>query len=170
MTSELHDDRVARGGGSLGADAEPFEHGFDRLVERQATARTELRGHPDLGIDDAVGGQILSAFRRDARDRIRPLHDPERVGERLEVKLQALAVGATADPSRQVVDVGRWECVIAVLGCQIDDRGRSQTPVEVVVEHGLGRPDDSGKIRHGVMVRASRTLPRPAPSGGRVQA
>ena len=53
-------------GGPGGADPEPVEDRRDRLVERQALLRAQLGRHPDLGIDDAVGGQVLGALGRDA--------------------------------------------------------------------------------------------------------
>ena len=100
----------------------------------------QLGGHPDLGVHDAVGGEVLGAFGRDPGDRVGPLHDPEGVGEGLEVELEALAVGAAPEPGAQVVDVGRRQAGVAVLGGEVDDRRRAQAAVEVVVEQRLGRP------------------------------
>ena len=69
------------------------------LVERQAALGAQLGRHADLGVDDAVGGQVLGALRGDADDRVALLHDPDRVRERLEVELERLAVGAAPEPA-----------------------------------------------------------------------
>ena len=57
----------------------------------------------DLGVDDAVGGEVLGALGRDPLDRVAVLHDADRVGEGLEVEHEALAVGAAAEPRRELV-------------------------------------------------------------------
>ena len=98
------DDRASRRSGGRPRRPRPRRRGTRRasprldLVEGQATSRAQLRGHPDLGVDDAIGGEVLGAFRGDAGDRVALLHDPERVHERLEIQLQALAVGAAPEP------------------------------------------------------------------------
>ena len=79
------------------------------LVEGQPPFRAELGRHPDLGIDDAVGREVLGALGRDPDDRVALLHDPERVGEGLEVQLERLAIGAAPEPGRQLVEVGRGQ-------------------------------------------------------------
>ena len=112
------------------------------LVERQPALGRQLRRVADLGVDDAVGGEVLGALGGDPDDRVALLHDADRVGERLEVELERLAVGAAPEPRRQLVDVGRRQAVVAVLGGEVDDRRRPQAAVEMVVEQRLGRLAD----------------------------
>ena len=149
------------------ADPEPVEDRRDDLVERQALLGAQLGRHADLGVDDAVGGQVLGALGRDAGDRVGPLHDPEGVGEGLEVELEALAVGAAPEPGRQLVDVGRRQRVVAVFGGEVDDRRRAQPAIEMVVEERLGSLDDGREIRHGPMVRGQPGLEACARRGER---
>ncbi len=157
---QLHDDGMARGGRPFRADPEPLEHRLDRLVEGQSLLGAQLRGHPDLGVHDAVRGQVLGALGRDPGDRVGPLHDPERVGEGLEVELEALAIGAAAEPRRQLGHVGRRQRVVAILRGQVDDRRRAQAAVEMVVEERLWRAHDGGEIRHDRMVPRRRSARR----------
>ena len=156
---QLHDDRMARGGRPFRADPEALEHRLDRLVEGQPLLGAQLGRHPHLGIHDAIGGQVLGAFGRDPGDRVGPLHDPEGVGEGLEVELEALAIGAAPEPRAQVVDIGRRQGGVAVLGGEIDDGRRAEAAVEVVVEERLGRPLDRLERDHRV------SLPRPGARG-----
>ena len=85
------------------ADEEPLEDRVDDLVERQPTFRGQLRRIADLGVRDAVHGQVLGALGRDPDDRIPLLHDADRVGERLQVQLERLAIGAAPDVRGQLV-------------------------------------------------------------------
>ena len=133
----LHDDRVTGRGGLGGADAEPLQVGLNNLVERQPALRRELGRVAHLGVDDAVGGEVLGALGRDADDRVALLHDPDRVGEGLEVELEGLPVGAAPEPGRQLDRIGRRQAPVAVLGRQVDDRRGPEPAVEVVVEEGL---------------------------------
>ena len=86
---------------------EPLEVRRDDLVERHAALRRQLRGVAHLGVDDPVGGEVLGAFGGDPDDRVALLHDPDRVGERLEVELEGLAVRTAADPRRERLGIGR---------------------------------------------------------------
>ena len=61
----------------------------------------EFRRVSDLGVGDAVGGQVLGAFGGDPDDRVALLHDAGRVGEGLEIELERLAVGAPPEPRGQ---------------------------------------------------------------------
>ena len=131
------------------ADREALEVRGDHLVEGQAALGRQLRRVADLGVDDAVGGEVLGALGRDADDRVALLHDPDRVGERLEVELEGLAVGAAPDVRRELVGIGRRQPVVAELGREVDDGGRPKATVEVVVEHRLGRLADRLRAQHG---------------------
>ena len=46
----------------LAAVPEAFDDGMDHLVEGQAEVSVQLRGEPDLGVDDAVGGEVLGGL------------------------------------------------------------------------------------------------------------
>jgi hypothetical protein len=138
----LHDDGPAGGGRALGADREPLEVRLDHLVEGQAPLHGQLRRVADLGVDDAVGRQVLGALGGDADDRVLLLEHADGVGERLEVELQALAIGAPSDPRRELVGIGRRQAVVAELRGKVDDRRRAEAAVEVVVEQRLRRLAD----------------------------
>ena len=97
----------------------------------------------DLGVHHAVGRQILGALACHPHDRVRGLHHPDGVGERLEVQRQVLAVGAALHPCCESFGVGRGKVAVAGLVGQLDDRGRSQAPVEVVVEDDFGGATDA---------------------------
>jgi hypothetical protein len=143
-----HHDRPAGRGGPFRPDPEALEVRLDDLVERQTTLRRELRRVADLGVDHAVGGEVLSALRGDPNDRVALLEHADRVSERLEVQLERLAVGAAADPCRELVGIGRRQPVVAELGREVDDRGGPQPAVEVVVEQRLGRLADRFEPEH----------------------
>ena len=55
-------DPVAGRGGRPLALAEAVQHRLDDLVEGQAPLDVQLGGEADLGVDDAVGGQVLGAL------------------------------------------------------------------------------------------------------------
>ena len=75
------------------------------VVERQAALGGQLRRVADLGVDDAVGGEVLGTFGGDSLDRVGRLHHADGVAEALEVQLEGLAVGAGAEPALERVDV-----------------------------------------------------------------
>ena len=122
------------------AAGEAVEHRLDHLVERQPGLGAQLGRHAHLGVDDAVGGQVLGALVGDPLDRVAVLHHADGVGERLEVQHEVVALGAAVEPLGELVDVGGRQAVVAVLAGQLDDRGRPQATVEVVVQQHLGRP------------------------------
>ena len=158
----LHDDRMAGRGGPLGPDLEPLEVRGDDLVERHAPFRRELRGVAHLSVGDAVRGEILGALRGDADDGVAFLHDADGVGEGLEVELERLAVGAATDMRREFVGVGRRQTGVAVFRGQVDDRGRSQAAVEMVVQEGLGcRLDRLGSQHRRPMVQGADGMMAP---------
>ena len=83
VTIEPDRDRAA-----IGSTPEASEHGLDRLVEREAAVGQELGGHPHLGVDDPVGGEVLDALGAHALDRVARLHHRHGVAEALEVELE----------------------------------------------------------------------------------
>jgi hypothetical protein len=115
-------DRVAGRRGQPLAVAEP---GLDRLhdlVQAQGARDVQLRGEADLGVDDAVGREVLGALRRDPVQRGSGLHDPHGVRERLEVALQRpRAPHASTNHSAERAGVRGGEPVVPLLGGELDD-------------------------------------------------
>ena len=104
-----------------GRDAlvEALLHGADDLVEGQARPDVLLGGVADLGVDDAVGRQVLDALARDPGERRAGLHDGDRVVEGLEVAHQRAGVGRLGEPGAERVGVvGRQ--LVAGLGGQLE--------------------------------------------------
>ena len=133
---------LARAGRRLLPVGEPGQHRVDDRVERQPAVDVQLGGEPDLGVDHRVGGQVLDAFEGHPVQRLRRLHDADRVGERLQVAHQRSAVRGGAEERRQPVDVGGGQVVVAELLGQLQHRRGPQPAVEVVVQQRLGRPLD----------------------------
>ena len=79
--------------GPRAPEAEPLQHRLDHLIEAQSPVDMQLGSEPDLGVDDAVRGQVLSAFGGDPDQRLRCLHDRDRVLERLQVQLKMTTFG-----------------------------------------------------------------------------
>ena len=68
----------------------------------------QLGREPDLGVDDAVGGEVLGALARDPVQRVGGLHDADGVRERLQVALQRAGVGrARGTSAASSTGVGR---------------------------------------------------------------
>ncbi len=131
------DGPAGAGRGAFTVD-EPGQHGVDHLVERQPAVDVQFGGEPDLGVDDVVGGQILHAFIGDAVQRLGGLHHADGVRERFEVALQRAAVRGGAEELGQRVELGGGQVVIAELVGELEHRGGAQSPVEVVMQQGLG--------------------------------
>ena len=136
-------DRETRAGRALG---ESGQHGLDDLVEGEALLRVERRGVPDLGVHDPVGGKVGGAFGGDPVAGIGLLHDAHRVGEGLEVEAEVAPVGTTHEPGSQLVDIGGGKAVVAVEVGQLDDGGRTEAAVEVVVQDDLRCSPDGRRI------------------------
>ena len=117
---------------------ESFLHRLDHLVEGEPALEVLLGRVPDLGVDDAVGGEVLGALASDANQRVRGLHHADRVRERLEVQHQVLAIGSPRHPRAELADVARREALVAGLLGELHDGRRPQSPVEVVVQQDLG--------------------------------
>ena len=125
-------------------------------VEREPAVDVQLGREADLGVHDAVGGQVLRALGGDPGQRLARLHDADGVREGLEVALQRAGVGRLDEPAAERLGVGRGQLVVAGLRGQLHDRGGAQSAVEVVVQQRLGRaPDDvlgEGGTASGVRV------------------
>ena len=121
---------------------EPVDDGLHHLVQRQPLLRAQLRGHPHLGVDHAIGGEVHGALVRHPLDGIAVLHDADGVGERLQVEDEVVALGAAVEPGGQFVHVVGREVAVAVLVGQFDDGPRAQPAVEVVVQQHLRQGGD----------------------------
>src|SRR4051812_263073 len=97
----------------------------------------EDRRISDLGVDDAVAGQVLAAFVRDALERFLRLHDRDRVREPAQIKGQRARGRARVEPSAELARVRRRETLIPQLAREVDDRRWTQPAVEMVVEQYL---------------------------------
>ena len=84
------------------APPEALQHGLDDLVQAQPAGQVQLGGEPDLGVDHAVGGQVLGALGGHPDQRLAGLHDPDGVLERLQVQLQRAASADLAHPRGQL--------------------------------------------------------------------
>ena len=107
---------------------------------------------PDLGVDDAVGGQVLGALGGDPHDRVALLHDARRCARTSRGRAPASCGRRRGGTRRRArpTSVGR-EVRVAELRGEVDDRRRPQAAVEVVVEQRLGRPADRVEREHGVL-------------------
>jgi len=134
-------ERAAQRGG-LGATVdEPGMHRLDHLVQRETPLQVLLRRVAHLGVHDAVRGEVQRALTRDPVQPLLGLHDRDGVHEGLQIALQRAGVGRRDEPVPQPGRVGLGQRVPGRV-CQLDDRRRPQTTVQVVVQQCFGGPDD----------------------------
>ncbi len=131
--------------------------GLDDVLEGQPLDEVLLGGVTALGVDHPVSGEVLDALARDPVQSLRRLHHGEGVVERLEVARQGAGVGTVAEPGSQALRFGGREAVVADVGRQVEDRRRTQSPVEVVVQQHL-----RGRDR---LLRRHDSSSRPTESG-----
>ena len=149
---------------AAGVDHPRLEAGPDRGRRpgrgSRPVADVLLGGVADLGVHDAVGGQVGDALAGDPLDRRLGLHHRHGVVEGLEVAHQRpeSADSANQRPERLRV-VGR-ERVTDLVG-QLEDRLRAQAAVEVVVQQDLRAPGGSGRGSPGSGVGQVRPCPDP---------
>lgn len=102
-------DAVAVGPGDALALTEARVDRLDDLFEGQAALQVLLGGVPDLGVDDAVLGEVLGALRGHPEERVTGLHDGAGVGEGLQIPGQRTGVGGLAEPDAELVGLGLGE-------------------------------------------------------------
>lgn len=90
--------------------------GLDDTLERQATRQVLLGGITALGVDDAVGSQVLRALAGDAEQALAGLHHGQGVVEGLEVARQRPGVRALAEPRAQGLGLGLGQGLVADVG------------------------------------------------------
>ena len=108
----------------------------------------QLRGEPDLGVDDAVIRQVGRAFGGDPDQRLAGLHDRDRVREPLQVQLQVPAGGVRGEPPGELPGIGAGQPPIPGLAGQFHDGSRPQAAIEVIVQHDLGHLAQLLQVRH----------------------
>jgi hypothetical protein len=107
-------------------------------------------GPPQLGVNAAVGGEVEHGLPGHPGEVLGPLHDGDRVHERLEVALERAGRGCLGEPRPECVGLGRQ--LVADLGGDLGDSGRPDPAVEVLVERDLGCRGDllsSGSTHSG---------------------
>ena len=77
---------------------EALLHRVHDLVEREAAGEVLLGGVAHLGVDDAVGGQVLDALAGDPGELLGGLHHRDGVVEGLQVALQRAGVRGLGEP------------------------------------------------------------------------
>ena len=92
----------------LGALTEPLLHRLDDLVEGEPALQVLFGSEPDLGVDDAVVGEVLGALARDARERAARLHHADGVRERLEVQDEVSSGPRLASSTRRARRGRSW--------------------------------------------------------------
>ena len=153
---QLADDDPCRRCAAIPSSKPALDRGDD-LVEVEPAGDVLLGGVADLGVHDAVGGQVLDALAGDPRQRLGRLHHRDRVVEGLEVPLQRAGVGRLGEPAterrRRRARAAAWP----ISRGQLEDRRRPQPSVEVVVQQDLGRAVDllAGGGRSAVSARRS---------------
>src|SRR5580692_5775724 len=147
--------RAHRGEQGVHRDPAPFatlpealENRLDHLVQAQPAFGVQLRHEPDLGVDHAVGGQVRGAFGRDPAQRVRGLHDRDRVPERVQVDLEVAAVRAFGQPAGQLLDVVAGQVAVADLVGQLEYGLRAQAAVQMIVQQDLRDSPDLIKGEH----------------------
>ena len=105
-----------------------------------------------LGVDHAVGRQVLGALGRDPDQRLPGLHHRHGVAEGLEVQLEPAALRGgrshSARPAASSAGSRRYP-----PGGQLDDGLRAQPTVEVIVQQHFGSAADLlGGQRHTTIV------------------
>ena len=129
----------------------------------------QLRGEPDLGVDDAVGGQVLGAFGGDPGQRLGRLHDRHRVPERLQVQLKVTAPRGAGHRLGQFIRVGGRQAVVPDGLGQLHDGRGTEAAVQVIVQQHLRDGADLIKAQgHGLIVNhPGRRAQDGAGAGGR---
>jgi hypothetical protein len=126
----------------------PTTIGLDHLVERQPLAQVLLGREPHLGVHDPVGGEILDLLGRHPLDVRGGLHDRDGVVECIQVADQRSAALARRrfEPGRELPRVPCRQRGVADLVGQVDQRGRPQASVKMLMQQHLRRAADGGQV------------------------
>lgn len=140
-------DAVAVLAGQALAFAEALVDGLDDLFQGQPGFEVLFGCVADLGVDDAVGGQVLGALGGDPYEGLAGLHHADGVRERLQVAFERAGVGGFAEPGAEPVRVGLGQGAVARLAGEVDDGPRADATVEMVVQQHLGGAADLVRVR-----------------------
>lgn len=147
--------------GSVADDAiEAGQYGLDNLVEAEPAFEMLFGCEPDLGVDDAVVGEVGGALLGDSGQRLGGLHHADGVLEGLQVSDQAAPGRSFDEPRRQLVGVRGGQLVVALFAGEIDHGLGADTAVEMIVQQDLGCGSNvlQGRCRiHGL--NATRECP-----------
>lgn len=135
-------DGVPGRGGRFGSQRKALLNRPHDLIEGQTGFQVLFGGKAHLGVHNAVFGQVLGTLRCHPDKGVTLLHHPDRVIERFEIERKRQAIGASADPRRELFDIGCGEAFVAKLRGQFDHRCRTQPAIEVVVKKGFRGPFD----------------------------
>ena len=91
---------------------------------RQSGLQVLLGRVADLGVDDAVGRQVLGALGGDPDQRLAGLHHRAGVGEGLQVAFQRAGVGRLAEPGPSLSRVGLGQAAVADVARRVRRRCR----------------------------------------------
>ncbi len=132
------DDGRAGSGSRPCAALEAVKPRLHDLVQREPALRRQLGRVTDLGVHDTVCRQVLRTLSGHTSDGGGRLHDADRVPETLQVQLQRATVSPRTEPTAQLDGIlGRQASVARLLG-ELDDSGRSQPAIEMIVQQHLG--------------------------------
>ena len=118
--------------------AQPAQDGAHHRVEAQVPVRVEVGCEADLGVDDAVGREVLQRLVGHALEGFLGLHDRDRVCEALEVQGEVALIGAFEEPLAELVGVRRRKSRVACGLGELEHGRRTQRSVQVLVQQHLG--------------------------------
>ncbi len=126
--------RADRESGARRPGLETSDNRCHHLVEGEPRLPVQLGREAHLGVHHAISGEVLGAFPRHSLERVGVLHDTDGVREGLEVEDEVVALGAPVEPTSQLANIGGRQRRVTELRGELDDGGRSETAVEVIVE------------------------------------
>lgn len=143
------------------------QDGLHDFRQGQPTFDMEFGCVPNLGVTDTVGSEVEGTFVGDPVQRFGCLGYRNGVPERLEIALERTGTGSTCKPGRQRRgSVGRQSAVADLVG-KIEDRLRSKTTVEVVMEKNLRCPLDEVEGNRCVGIEIAAHFSPPLPNASR---
>ena len=135
--NRAHDDCVTFEFCVAHAASESLQHGLDHLVQRQTIVQVQFGSESNLGVDDAITGEVQRRFERDALQVFLGLHHGRRVRETFEVAHEVTPRCVGDEPFTQFVGVvGRQSAVVRLVS-EFHHRHRAQTAVQMIVQQNL---------------------------------
>ena len=136
---------------------------FHNFVQGEALLQVLFGGPADFAVHHAVLGQVFHEFLGYPEQAFLGLHDSDGVVKGFEVADQRTGVRRFAEPFAQRYGIGGGQCVADGLG-QLDNGGRAESSVQVIVEGNLGQAlqievEGRGSVKNGLS-HVSKTSPR----------